>query len=274
MSARSTIVLPPALCEPALSSCGALHDAAVARERVGLGHGQLDEQRGQLVAERVLAGPRLGCSPAPAPAGAVGQRRRRATSSRWRRPPAQIASTTSLTVPPRRVFTALTSARSRRTVAKWRVPLIGPFRLVCGAPITSSRTTSSTAARTRSSDSRGCARRAEAGPRAAQRPGRARARSGRCACSPSSPSLPASGCAGSGGASRGGVEQQVADVERADAIDEAVVRLARQRPAPVPRSPSSSVISHSGRWRSRRCDQKSPSHSCSSASPPGAGSVA
>ena len=32
---------------------------------------------------------------------------------------------------------------------------------------------------------------------------------------------------------RGGVEQQVADVERADAVDEAVVRLGRQRPAPA-----------------------------------------
>ena len=39
-------------------------------------------------------------------------------------------------------------------------------------------------------------------------------------------------------------------------------------------SPSTSVISHSGRERSRRCDQKSPSQSSSSASPPGAGSAA
>ncbi len=50
-----------------------------------------------------------------------------------------------------------------------------------------------------------------------------------------------------------------------------VLVASAQRP---PSRPSTSVISHRGRWRSRRCDQKSPSHSCSSASPPGAGSVA
>ncbi len=44
-----------------------------------------------------------------------------------------------------------------------------------------------------------------------------------------------------------------------------------QRP---PARPSSSVVSQSGRERSSRCEKKSPSQSISSASPPGAGSVA
>ena len=70
-----------------------------------------------------------------------------------------------------------------------------------------------------------------------------------------------------------GVEQQVPHVDRADAVDEAVVGLltSAQRP---PSRPSRMMSSQSGRRRSSRCEQYSARPLRSSRSPPGAGQLA
>ena len=103
-------------------------------------------------------------------------------------------------------------------------------------------------------------------------PGRARARTGRARARRPPPRGRRAGCGGIGGASGEASSSRcpMSSDPTPSTRQWCVLVASAQRP---PSSPSRSVISHSGRWRSRRCDQNSPSHSSSSASPPGADSV-
>ena len=182
------------------------------------------------------------------------------------------ARTTSLTVPPSARLIALSSSSDTSVTAIRRCSLSGTLRLVFGAATSSSRTSSSTRAR------------AESSPSAARRGWRTRstaasvAASGRAARRRMAPGLCGSTSGGDGGAGlrRGGCGSASsstlpASTEPTPSTRQWCVLVTRaQRP---PASPCSRTTRHSGRPRSRRCDQKSAAQASSSRSPPGLGSA-
>ena len=138
-------------------------------------------------------------------------------ASRSRRSPAVTsASTTSLTVPPSASRIARTRSSSTWATASRRCSPSGTLRLVCGAAASSSRRARSTR------------------PRAPSSPTRA----GSVARPASSCRTPSRGGGGGSGARQGGgdgarVEHHGRRVAGADAVDQAVVGLGGERPAPV-----------------------------------------
>ena len=175
------------------------------------------------VARRTLTG-----TIARRPASGGGSSR---ASSRARSPPVAAASATSLTVPPSARLMALRSSSGASATAKRRCLPIGPLSDVCGAARTSLRSRSSASARPRRGNSA-----SSVGCRTASTPARRPCSSaaGRCVSpAPSSPAGGASGAGGPRGRVGGRVEQEVRHVDRADAVDHAVMGLARQRPAAV-----------------------------------------
>ena len=199
---------------------------------------------------------------------AGGSRRARRSSSRS--PPVHDASTTSLTVPPRARLTALTSSSGTSQTAKPAVLAERGVdaRMRRGDELVAHEQLDE-AARPRARVGRAArmARQADARLGRRQRGRRRAPQLGARACW--------TGCGGSGARRRRrrAVEQHRADVDRADAVDHAVVGLGHERPAPAGEALEQDDAPQRAA-RSRRCDQKSAAHASSSRSPPGAGSAA
>lgn len=222
-----------------------LDGVLVALERVSFGHMQWDEQRRQVIAQVQLLCRRTDVDrdlPAAGLRGpAAGSSSPRSTS-RLRSPPAHSASATSLTVPPRLALIALKSSSVNRRARKRRVAPIGTLRLdfgggyqlvahqdpghgLCAAGQLQQLL------RMESDVDRRAAPVPEHPWRSPPRQARAAARSVRLASigRPDRRSLVSIAHLEAGIRRR--VEQQLPDVDSADAVDQAMVNLAHHRPA-------------------------------------------